>query len=83
MLLRMTADEVTAGPVFVHQLQKSLLDARALLVDGIVQWIHQFVHTFNDFIPVHPPSRLHIVVCQLIFVVSQFLELNAFGMCQK
>ena len=40
MLLCMSADNVIIGGVLVHHIEENALDTRALLVDGIVQWIH-------------------------------------------
>ena len=46
----MTADDVVARPIFVHQFEKHLLDTRAFLIDGIVKRIYQVVHALLDFL---------------------------------
>ena len=45
MLLRVTADEVITGTILIHQTEEYLLDARTLLIDGIIQRINQMIHT--------------------------------------
>ena len=36
MLLRVTADKVITGSVFIHQTEKHFLDTGTFLIDGIV-----------------------------------------------
>ena len=52
MALDMAIDDVVVGLVFVHQVRESCLDARTLLVDGIVKRVCQAIHGFCDFIGV-------------------------------
>ena len=80
MLLRMAADDVIARRVFIHQFKKHLLDARTLLVDGIVEGIHQMIHTLDDFLLIHQLRRRHIITCQFFTIICQMLELDTLGM---
>lgn len=50
--LDMAIDDVVVGLVFVHQVKESCLDARTLLVDGIIKRDRQAIHCFCDFIEV-------------------------------
>ena len=48
VFLGVAADDVIAGSVLVHHFEEHLLDARTLLVDGVVERIHEMVHALND-----------------------------------
>ena len=61
MLLRVTADDVIAGRVFIHHAKEHFLDTRAFLVDGIIQRVNQMIHTLNDLLFVHHLCRCHII----------------------
>lgn len=40
----MAIDDIIVGLVFVHQVRESCLDARTLLVDGIIKRVRQAIH---------------------------------------
>ena len=48
----MAIDDVVVGLVFVHQVRESCLDARTLLVDGIIKRLRQV--EFRTQAPDHP-----------------------------
>ena len=47
MFLRVAADEIVAGSIFIHHIKKYLFDARALLVDGVIERINQMIYAFG------------------------------------
>ena len=83
MLLRVTADEVITGTILIHQTEEYLLDARTLLIDGIIQRINQMIHTLYHLLLIQHLSRRHIITQQLCPVISQTLELDTLRMRQE
>jgi len=45
MLLRVTADEIITGAIFIHHTEEHFFDAGTLLIDGVIQRINQMIHT--------------------------------------
>ena len=83
MLLRVTADDVIAGRVFIHHAKEHFLDTRAFLVDGIIQRVDQVFHTLNDLLLVHHLCRCHIITCKFLTIICQTFELDTLRMCQE
>ena len=83
MFLCMAADDIIAGSVLVHHIEEHFLDARALLIDGIIKRINQVVHTLYDLIDVEPLGSRFIITYQFGAMIHQVLKLDAFWMSQK
>ena len=79
MLLRVTADEIITGAIFIHHTEEHFFDAGTLLIDGVIQRINQMIHTLYHLLLIQHLSRRHIITQQLIPIISQTLELNTLG----
>ena len=60
MLCGVSADDVVAGAVFVHEFREHLLDARAFLVDGVVERVGEVVHGVQNLVLVHDFGGGHV-----------------------
>ena len=79
----MAIDDVVVGLVFVHQVRESCLDARTLLVDGIIKRVCQTIHCFCDFIGVDSVADFSVEGKQFLTMIHQVLELYSFRVIQK
>ena len=81
--LYMAIDDIIVGLVFVHQVRESCLDARTLLVDGIIKRVRQAIHCFCDFIGVDSVADFSVEGKQFLTMIHQVLELYSFRVIQK
>ena len=81
--LDMAIDDIIVGLVFVHQVRESCLDARTLLVDGIIKRVRQAIHCFCDFIGVDSVADFSVDGKQFLTMIHQVLELYSFWVIQK
>ena len=81
--LYMAIDDIIVGLVFVHQVRESCLDARTLLVDGIIKRVRQAIHGFCDFIGVDSVADFSVEGKQFLTMIHQVLELYSFRVIQK
>lgn len=79
----MAIDDIIVGLVFVHQVRERYLDARTLLVYGIIKRVRQAIHCFRDFIGVDSVSDFSVEGKQFLTMIHLVLELYSFRVIQK
>ena len=83
MLAITTTYNVIRGTIFIHQRQKDILDARTLLIDGIIERINEPINCFYHLYSIEPSARFRIMRPQFGLIIAEFLKFYAFRMVQK